>query len=152
ELANLVARHPVRTVRIDVIVVHVFVNAPDRFARALQVSQPVLGMRGAKFGAIFVNERVEYPLNVSADCRAIIRPVFIGRGREYRCCHCKNDQTSSHTYSPVYLFLANQDRWIARCSAPRRTPPTYQRGPGKAYQGHAVTQKVKRTHAKQKRS
>src|SRR5882724_9350790 len=59
ELAHLVAFHSVRTGRVDVDVVHITVDAMNHGARAFQVAQPVLVVRGAQCGGVFLDKGLE---------------------------------------------------------------------------------------------
>src|SRR5438876_1516718 len=47
ELAELVAFHPVRALRIDLVPIHVAVDSFNHYARAFQIAKPVLSMRRA---------------------------------------------------------------------------------------------------------
>src|SRR5262252_2159549 len=47
ELAHLIALHPIRTLRVDIIPFHVTVEAFDHRARTFEIAEPILSVRCA---------------------------------------------------------------------------------------------------------
>ena len=74
ELAELVTLHAVRALRIELVPIHVTIDALNQRRApqiAFQIAKPILGVRCAQRRGIFVDEGLEDALDVSLDGRAI---------------------------------------------------------------------------------
>ena len=88
ELAHLVALHAVRTLWIDLVPIHVTIDAFDHRARTFQIAEPVLCMCRAQGRGVFLDERLKDAVDVRANRLAICRAIVLNvrsrsdRGKE----------------------------------------------------------------------
>src|SRR6266851_194614 len=82
ELTHFVALHAVWTLRIDLVPLHVTVDAFDHRARTFQVTEPVLSVRRAQSSDVLFDKGLEDAVDVRANGFAISSAVFLYiRGR-----------------------------------------------------------------------
>src|ERR1700716_3654848 len=77
ELTHLVALHTVRTLRIDLVPVHITVDAFYHRGRTFQIAKPVLGVRRAQRGNVLLDKGLEDAVDVRANGCAISRAVVL---------------------------------------------------------------------------
>src|SRR5512143_374077 len=84
ELTHAVAFHPIRALRVNIVIVHVLVDASDHGAGTFDITKPVLMVSGAQFGCVLIYEGLEDAINMSAN------RVAVGLAIILRCgCDCR---------------------------------------------------------------
>src|SRR2546423_8128167 len=116
ELAELVTLHAVRALRIDLVPVHITIDALNHRRApqiAFQIAKPILSVRSAQRRGIFVDERLKDAFDVRLDRRAIGGTIVLSGylKRKNVSSKYKSDQATKEISIHAYLRTSADARY-----------------------------------------
>src|SRR5258708_37406492 len=111
ELPKLVALHTIRAFRVDLVPIHVTVDAFNRDARAFEVAEPVFSVRRTQRRGIFVDEGLNDALDVCFDRGAISGSIVLSLNSKGQSGESKKKKEGSD-----YAWIHRRDLQM-RCDA-----------------------------------